>query len=314
MTWLLYVLASTLAMAATALLVAPLLDGLRRVVRARVQRRMGPPVLQTMYDLEKLFGLQPVLPSSNMLYRALPYAVFSLSLLVAVSAPYPLLPGPSLLFDAVTYMYTVVAATALTCLAGLVIRNPYMNAGAVRELLLLSMTEGFAAATLVGIGVSAGTLRLYGLATHPPVLAARPSWLVLSLSLIILVYIESGYTPFDVAEAETEVLGGPLLEYSGRYYGFMLYASLLKRYALLVLAASICFTGPVSLLLAGRIGYVWAAAASYVLTLVFAAALTAFFSVVEALNPRHRVDTVAKPLASATLLPIIGLVLVMLGW
>ncbi len=301
----------------TGLLLSPFLDGLRRVLRAKVQRRIGPPIMQTFYDLRKLFSLDPILPSSNRLFIAVPFAYFSLLVVATMLLPLPLIPSLSVYFDYISLFYILMLTAFILGIAGLIVPNPYSNAGSVREFVLLTILEAVTAATLVGISIDTGTLNLYRsintlISLH---VYLKPSTLLLGLSLFIIAYVESGFTPFDIPEAETEVLGGSMLEYSGYFYGFLHYGFHIKRFILVSLAVIYSFLPPIAMvlvnngvnsLLGGLIIIV-----SYVLLLILVYAL---YSIIEALNPRYRIDLALKPVLYYSIVPLTGVVLGCLGW
>ncbi len=304
----------SIILALLALLMAPILDGLRRVIRAKIQRRIGPPIRQTIYDLEKLFRLKPILPSRSMFLIATPYIVFVLMLILSATIPLSYVPCLNKVFDLITFMYTLLLGTAFITIMGLIIPNLYSNAGSVRELLLISVFEVFVAFTIVGIAYSIGSLNLYRLPILYGYNLIRPSMFFLSLSLFILAYVESAYTPFDVGEAETEVIGGPYLEYSGRYYGLFLYSLLLKRYVLLSIPVSLVLVSPITDLLRPYVIQPLLSIISIALFIVFVFIVMSIYSAIEALYPRYRVDLTFKPLLLMSLIPLIGFIFGCLGW
>ena len=309
-------LAWSIILLLTALIMAPLLDGVRRVIRAKVQRRMGPPVLQTFYDLRKLFGLPSLIPCRNYLLVLTPYLVFFVVVLLSILVPIPFVISPSSTVDIISFIYILLFASATIIYAALIIPNPYSNAGSIRELLLITLFELFIAFTIVGVAYKIGTLNMYllsiryGLAEY----YLKPSTLLLSLSLLIIAYVEGAYTPFDIGEAETEVLGGPFLEYGGKYYGLLLYALLIKRYVLLALPVSLVFVSPIINYVADIFNGFTLMVLSYGLFIIFMFLTMMLFSVIEAFNPRYRVDIVYKPILVSALIPIIGFILGWFGW
>ena len=300
----------------TALIMAPLMDGVRRVIKARIQRRIGPPILQTFYDLGKLFRLPSLVPYRNYLLILAPYLVFFVVILLSIFVPLPYVLSPSKTIDVISFMYILLFASATILYVALIIPNPYSNAGSIRELLLITLFELFIAFTIVGIAYKIGTLNMfllsekYGLVDY----YLKPSTLLLSLSLLIIAYVEGAYTPFDIGEAETEVLGGPYLEYGGKYYGLLLYALLIKRYVLLALPVSLVFVSPIINYVAGTFTGSALMVLSYGLFIVFMFLTMMLFSVIEAFNPRYRIDIVYKPILISALIPIIGFVLGWFGW
>lgn len=306
----------TTIMVVTGLLLPLLLEGIRRIIRARIQRRIGPPVLQAFYDLGKLFNIPPVLPTKNMLFIVIPYTVFTVSVLLVTMIPIPYVPGLSMATDMITFIYILILVILLSCLAGLVVSNPYMNAGSSRELYMLSVIEIFTALLIAAFAVKLGTLNLYDIAVGFGQLEnmLHPSTMLLVVSLFIYSYMESGYIPFDVAEAETEVLGGPLLEYSGRYYGLMMYAGLIKRFVLASIVASLVFVSPITNYLSGFVDEVYLPIISYIIYIVSVIMVSMFYYVIEAMNPRYRVDIAVKPVLLVSFIPLIGLILGWFGW
>ncbi len=306
----------TFAYAVTGLLIAPLLDGFRRVVKARIQRRLGPSILQTFYDIRKLIKLGALAVSDNSLVIGVPYMVFSLSILVTTLIPIPYLPGLNQYFGAISLVYTLMLITALTCLAGLMIPNPYSNAGSIRELLIVSSFELFTAFTIAELSTKLRTLNLYGLATSllSPVRYLKPSTIILAISLYLLAYIEGGWTPFDIPEAETEVMGGPLLEYGGKLYALMYWSNLMKKYALVGLCITLTIMPPIVSAYSSRLPLVAVPALSYVTYIVFTIIMFSLFSAIEALNPRYRIDQIPRAFLALSVIPLTGLVLGWCGW
>ena len=300
----------------TALVIAPLMDGVRRVVKARVQRRIGPPVLQTIYDLRKLFRLTSLVPYRNYFLVFSPYLVFSTILLLSVFIPIPFITGPSNIIDIISFMYILLFTSTIIIITALMIPNPYSNAGGIRESVLITIFELFIAFTIIGIAYKVGTLNMYLLSIEygQPKIYLKPSTLLLSLSLLIIAYIEGAYTPFDIGEAETEVLGGPYLEYGGRYYGLLNYALLIKRYVLLSLPVSLVFVSPIANYISGTLTGYGLMIFSYGLYILFMFLMMAMFSLIEAFNPRYRVDILSKPILVSVIIPITGFLLGWLGW
>jgi len=316
---LIYVLTTvgyTLVYAVTGLLLPPLLDGFRRVVKARVQRRIGPPLLQTFYDLNKLFKLKSVALYNSMLIMGIPYIAFSLSLLLTTFIPVPFMPGLNQCFDLISFIYVRLLVALLICLVGLAIPNIYSNAGSIRELMILASFELFTAFTIVGLGVKLGTLNIFNLmeSLSKPMNYLKPSTLVLAIALYVFAYIEGSYVPFDIAEAETEIMGGPLLEYGGKFYALLYWSNLMNKYTLLGLCIALTIMPPIVNVFASTLPEFLIPIASYATYIILSIIMFSFYSVIEALNPRYRIDQVPKAFLSLSILPFIGLVLGWCGW
>ncbi len=300
----------------TIILLAPLMDGIRRRIRARIQRRIGPPIMQTYYDLVKLFRIPPVLPSKNVLFVSIPYIVFVLTATVSLFIPLPGVESLSMYMDLLSLLYTLLLVAFFTIIAGLAIPNPYSNAGSIREALMITFFELFVALTITSIMVGNGTLNLGLLPSilGEPLHYLKLSTLFTALSLLVLGYVEGKYVPYDVAEAETEVLGGSMLEYSGRFYGLILYSLLCKRLILVSLFTSLFLVSPLIHLLSSIINGLLLGIVSYCLFIVFMFVTYIIYSVFDALNPRYRVDHLFKNFLVLSLIPLTGLILGWFGW
>lgn len=305
-----------LVLLGTSLFMGPFLDGLRRVLRAKIQRRIGPPILQTFYDLKKLFGLNPIGPFITKIYFIIPYVVFALILAMSTMTPIPYIPCLDTVFGAISFFYIILLIVFLYILAGLLLPNPYSNAGAAREALIISIFELFIASTIVCISYKLNTLNLYSIAILYGATQnyLKLSTLLLSISLLFLAYVESAYTPFDISEAETEILGGPMLEYSGRYYGLLFYSFLIKRYVLLSVPVGLIFVSPIINAIKPFIGGVLLSVISYLIYILFMSILLIIYASIETLYPRYRLDHALKTLTLAFLIPFIAYIIGWFGW
>ena len=198
-----------------------------RKVTARVQYRVGPPLLQPVYDILKLMGKETLVSSRARGRGFLLAPVVGLAAgLVAASILWAanLWPAEGFLGDliVVIYLLTIPAIAAIygACASG----SPHAAFGASREMkLLLSYELPLVLAVLVPVvqRVAAGgepTFSIGALVAHQ----AESGWTLFSLSGVLaaavaLVAMQAKLTlvPFDLPEAETELMAGSMLEYSG---------------------------------------------------------------------------------------------------
>ncbi len=217
------------------LLLPPLLDGVRRKVYALLQRRVGPPVLQTYYDLAKLFSRRASAPyTMNPLAYSAPIAslayVVTASLLVSM-------PSAAKLLGGVVGFTLALAASVMVLVAGVAGLSPFTSVGSVRLLLLAGIAECGLLLSLVAISMSAGVLPL------PPWLTGTVPGtavcVVASIALALGSYIESELAPFNVVEAGPEIAAGPYTEYGGQLLGFTMLSSFYRSYLLAAISATI---------------------------------------------------------------------------
>ena len=121
--------------------------------------------------------------------------------------------------DLILLLYLMTMPALAVILGGAASRNPVASLGLSREMKLLLAYELplvlAAVAAVVGTG---GMLRLGEIALHQQqsgVLIGRPSGILAFLVSLLCLHAKLGMVPFDLAEAETEIMSGPLIEYSG---------------------------------------------------------------------------------------------------
>jgi ech hydrogenase subunit B len=201
------------------ILMAPVLGGVvyggERVLRARMQRRQGPPLLQPFYDMFKLMDKRTLVIHSA---HALLGVVHFFVLWVTVGAIFF---GWNLLYIVFLHLFALIVLV----LAGYSVRSVYSHVGANRELLALVAYEPVLLLVTVGFYLSAGSFSIDEILRHGPYLLQMP---LLFLALLIIVPIKVKKSPFDVVEAHQEIVGGVEVEYSGLFYEFLYMARFLE--------------------------------------------------------------------------------------
>lgn len=207
------------------LLLAPLYAGLTRKLRARLQNRQGPPVLQPYYDLFKLLGKEERQVSPDLIWRGAPALVVAGALAAGMFVPMAF--GAPLGFggDGLVVIYLLTFSTIGIVLAGLASRSPFAAAGASREMMLLLVVEPVLAAAFFTLGVRENALAVAGAGA----LTWAPSTGLAALAFFLALQAESAKLPFDIAEAETELMGGPFIEYSGPPLALFQWALMIRQ-------------------------------------------------------------------------------------
>ncbi len=216
---------AALGVAVALTLLAPLMDGVERRIRARIHSRIGPPILQTYYDLAKLFRKEAVASvgsAQQLLQGFLGSLACSVAALAAVAASI-LAPGPwlalapPLLACSTASLVVAVSSTA----------NPFSLTGASRELILALVNEAALAVSIALLAWLAPSLSVAGLGE-----AARGTPLAYTLLAIVVAvscYVASMRLPFDLAEAEPELATGVLVEAGGPILAFAELSLLTRR-------------------------------------------------------------------------------------
>lgn len=236
------------AVALIAPLAGGLLTGLDRKLTARLQGRVGPPILQPFYDVIKLMGKTPEIANHLQLFFVYGYLVFALTSLLLVVA------GQDLL------MTSFVLAFASVCLilGGMSVRSPYVQIGGQREIFQVLSYEPLLVLAVIGVYLKTGTFMLRSTATlHQPLVYALP---IIFIGILAVGGIKLRKSPFDTstsAHAHQELVRGLLTEYSGPYLAVIEVTHWIELVMILSLFASFWATSVVGALLLAAVGFVF---------------------------------------------------------
>jgi NADH-quinone oxidoreductase subunit H len=198
-----------------------LVSWIDRKVTARVQWRVGPPLLQPFYDLRKLFFKQTILPAEGgMLFVLAPImAVVAIVLAFDILLTAWLYPWYGFVGDIIAIVSLLMMPALVSVLDASSSHNPLASLGARREMkLLFSYELPFILSLLVAV-LKTGSVTLGGIITHQQrlgsVAGSISGFLALAVGVLCL-QAQLGLVPFDSSEAETEIASGTLIEYSGK--------------------------------------------------------------------------------------------------
>lgn len=199
-----------------------LLSWLDRKVTARVQYRVGPPLFQPFIDIIKLLGKELLIPKGASKITFLLSPILGLVSVMVVSTLLCLVniwPEKTFFGDLIVVLYFLVLPSLSIILGGFASCNPLASIGASREMkLVLAYELPFILAILVPVIKTGLTIRLGEIISYQVANGAvLASWSGVISFIVILLCVQAklGLVPFDVAEAETELSGGALIEYSG---------------------------------------------------------------------------------------------------
>jgi formate hydrogenlyase subunit 4 len=227
------------------LLIAPAAAGLTRIVKARLMRRQGPPLVQGYRDLVKLVRKDAVVAeTASWLFRSAPYLIFALTWVAAALVPTF---ATGLLFswtgDVIVIIALIGSARFFLALAGMDVGTSFGGIGSSREMMIASLAEPAMMLVVLNMALVAGTTQLPEVANFfvDQPLAVRISLALALMSLIIVALAENARIPVDNPATHLEltmVHEAMVLEYSGRHLAMIEAASHLK----LVLYTSLIVT------------------------------------------------------------------------
>jgi len=191
-----------------------------RIVYARLQNRKGPPFIQPLADFIKLTAKEEITPehADVRLFRLMP--VVAITAVITASFYIPLWSITSLFSfkgDIIVVLYLLTIPTVTFFIAGWASTSLYAMIGAVRTLTQLFAYEVLLFLSILAPAILADTWSFSELTvyytTHPAMMLFNLVAFFISL-VAMLGKLEK--VPFDIAEAETEIVGGTFTEYSGR--------------------------------------------------------------------------------------------------
>ncbi len=226
---------------ALALLVyAPLLDGIGRKIKARIQRRKGPSVMQTIYDLRKLYGIRAIIDGLAGNYARYAPAL-SMALVVMAALMIPSFLPSSTYCDLIVAAYLLIAVTIAQTYASLSMSIPYSVIGGCREASIMMASELCFAGAIASIAAAYGTLYLWRASPIIRLEPLKPSMIIAAGVLFIIAYVESMNLPFEISEAEPELAGGTMIGYGGRSLALVMHSAMIRKTLFISLVLDLLF-------------------------------------------------------------------------
>lgn len=275
-----------------------------RKVSALVQWRVGPPLYQPFVDVMKLMGKEILIPqdAQRTVFLAAPIAGLSGVLLLSTMLwRITIEPTKPFVGDIIVAIYLMVLPSLALILGSSASASPHAAVGTSREMkLIMSYELPLVLAFIVVIIKTGGQLSLAAIAEHAPVFSI--SGFLAFLVALLCMQAKLGFVPFDIAEAETELGSGVLMEYSGALLALWKLSQAVMLVALPLFLVMVFLGG------FGTAGWplVWGIG-KYVLILVLVI-------LIKNTNPRMRIDQVMRffwvycgiTLAAAIILATLG--------
>jgi formate hydrogenlyase subunit 4 len=239
------------------LLLAPLLTGYIRKVKARLLRRRGPPILQPYRDLLKLLRKEVVLAeNASWVFRVAPYVIFATTWVAAGLVPTfatGLVLSPAA--DLIAIVALLGTARFMLALAGLDVGTSFGGIGSSREMMIASLAEPAMLLVAFTVSLLAGSTQLSSVATfmQGPDVGVRVSLAMALVGLVMVAIAENARIPIDNPATHLEltmVHEAMILEYSGRHLAVIEAAASLKL--LLYMSLVGCVFAPWGVAVAGQ--------------------------------------------------------------
>jgi NADH-quinone oxidoreductase subunit H len=187
-----------------------------RKVSALVQWRVGPPFLQPFYDVIKLTGKETLIPrdAQQTVFMAAPLVGLAGILSLSIILWRITLDQTAFVGDIIVAIYLMTLPSLALIFGSSASASPHAAVGTGREMkLIMSYELPLVLAFIVVIIKTGGSLSLAAIAQQTPVFSI--SGMLAFLVALLCIQAKLGFVPFDIAEAETEIGSGVLMEYSG---------------------------------------------------------------------------------------------------
>ena len=253
------------------------LTWLERKALGRLQRRLGPTrtgpmgLLQPVADAVKLILKEDIIPTSSekAIFWAAPVIVVVSAFMIWVTIPGTQNAVLKNLEMGLFYIiaFSVVGILGLV-LAGWGSANKYGTLGGLRAAAQLISYEIPIIMVAVSVGMLAQSLDLREIVAQQ---GSYPFVLVQPLGLVIFFIAglaEVGRTPFDIYFAESEIVGGPFVEYSGAHWSVFFLAEYINTFAIAVLTVILFFGGWAGPGLSGYWEIIWLLVKVYLVVMV----------------------------------------------
>ena len=293
------------------LLLAPLLTGFTRKVKARLLLRRGPPLVQPYRDLVRLMRKEVVLAdNASWLFRVIPYLIFAATWVAASLVPTF---RTGLLFSWSADLIAIVAllgsARFFLALAGLDVGTSFGGIGSSREVMIASLAEPAMIMIIFTLALIAGSTQLSTMAGFlvSSAVGLRVSLGLALLALIMVALAENARIPVDnpATHELTMVHEAMVLEYSGRHLALIELSASSKL--LLYISLIACLFAPWGLVPSGAgLGLLVIGLVAYIAKLTAAGALLALF---ETSIAKMRVFRVSEFLGAALMLGLLATLL-----
>lgn len=231
-----------------------LLAGIDRKVLARMQKRQGPPIIQPLYDFFKLMGKETIIPhaANRKVFLTAPIVGFASLVVMMLFIPIAGFDAPvETRGDLIILLYLLTIPAVALIVGGSSSGSPYAGIGISREMVTMMAYElplvlvFLAVAKAVGADGSLSFSMEQIAAYQAENGALITNWALIpaAIAMLLVIPAEVGTQPFDVAEAETEICEGPLVEYSGAPLAVFKLNTAIKMFIMTVLFASIFLGG-----------------------------------------------------------------------
>ena len=292
------------------LLIAPLVNGVIKKVKALSQKRKGAPLLQMYFDLYKLLKKNVVVSDvSSWIFKVTPYIVFSTAVAAALLVPVTTLIAPGWYTGDILLLVSVLAlGRFFMMLAAMDTASTFGGMGASREAMISSLIEPSILVTLFTVGLIAKSTSAYQMmifmkSTEAPLI--HPVYIIAFIALFSIIITETSRIPVDDPSTHLEltmVHEAMVLEYSGRKLALMELGAAIKQLVFMTLLVNIFIPHDQFIGFSG----IGAVAVSLVIYLVKVMIVSIFIAIVDVSTVKFRLFSIPNLAALSFILSFLA--------
>ena len=274
-----------------------LLCGIDRKLVARMQKRVGPPILQPFYDFFKLLGKETIVPvtANRTVFLLAPLVGLAAQVVLQLFIPVFSFNAFHGVADVIVILYLLLIPALSVILGAASSGSPYSGVGLSREmvtilavelpLVLVLLAVAKAVGNALGTGLCFSLTDIVNYQLSHGSLITKLSMIPAAIAFAMVIPGETGSHPFDTAEAETEICEGMHAEYSGAPLAVFKLSHAIKILTLTSLFVALFF---------GGIGTGLVALDGVIVFALCVIATALFISLVHAVTARLKIEQVFK--------------------
>jgi formate hydrogenlyase subunit 4 len=230
------------------LAIAPLVTGIIRKIKAYMQQRRGPSILQPYRDIAKYFHKDSVVSrDTSWIFSVTPYISMAAVLIAALLVPVFVTRTLGFVGDLIVVVYLLGTVRFFTALAALDAGSAFGGMGSSREMMVSSIVEPTMLLSIFAMGLITGTTSLGSIASALSVSGidlVRPALFLASAAFLISTIAENARVPVDNPTTHLELTmihEGMILEYSGKKLGLMELSSMTRLVLYFTILSNVFF-------------------------------------------------------------------------
>ncbi|MDA8440930.1 MAG: NADH-quinone oxidoreductase subunit H [Peptococcaceae bacterium] len=297
--------------AALLVVIAPLVAGIIKKTKARLQMRRGPSFFQPYLDLYKYGQKESVVSEhTSWIFKSAPYIYFAALLVAALLVPVISSVGKlNFSGDIILFIYLLALGRFFLALAGLDAGSAFGGMASSREMAIAAVAEPAALLPLFTLAIATGTTNLTAIVfknAMSGLVLLKPAYLLSFIALFIVTIAETGRIPVDNPDTHLELTmmhEGMLLEYSGKPLAVLTMGADLKQLLLFTLIANLFF--PWGIAIGFGVGQIVVGLVAYLLKVC---AIGIIIACIESLFAKMRLFKVPDLLLGSFFLGLLGLI------